>query len=355
MRLLIVIGAGASYDSWPPFAGDGDFKDHIPVANRLFAPWAKQNMILREYDLMGLAAALRRKELLAAKDFDIEAELGQISANANKRGDLNSLLDLYKARFYLHRLVRDYTNETNNVTQKHTVYVDMLHQIKNWIDESPQQRFVDIVVFNYDTLIEDAMKQVYSHDWDLKAGHASIAHYYVHKNVRIFKPHGSINWGRQLEDNDPSYELPTTAFKHFNSVSLTEKFDLVDPNVFTNGSISKKFVPAIAIPFKDKYSFQECPPYMFEAMKAAIKSADKLLTLGWKGADQHFTKLIKDTNNTIDEAIVISPSGETQLGDTLPSEIIKSVESTFRHFVSESNALELLLNNLDSSKVNIAE
>jgi hypothetical protein len=82
---------------------------------------------------------------------------------------------------------------------------------------------------------------------------------------------------------------------------------------------------------------------MFDAMVTAVKSANKLITLGWKGADEHFTKLLESENDGIDGVTVVSPSGDTNLVTVFDSEIIDKIESKFSYFVGESDGLVNLL------------
>lgn len=350
MHLLIVIGAGASYDCWPkhvPRAHDHE-NWRLPLANQLFSPLHHQNILLDEYNLMGIASPLRSKYNTLGDKFDVEAELARISKTATERSDTNTFLSLFKTRFYLQNLIRTLTLTTLENTHAHTVYVDLLTQLKDWIDESPDSRFVDIVIFNYDNLVEKAMDNVYSVDWRLKNEDNQLTAYYSGKNLRIYKPHGSINWGREIlkGDNQYSYSNNNEAFREFDQLELTHSFQNIDPNIFLHGA-SRNFVPAIAVPFKEKAGFDECPQEMQMKMLEAVNNADKMITLGWKGADKNFTNLLT-TNTKINEVYIVSPHASTNLDSIFSEEILKPIESTFGYFVSETPALEGILKGFDN-------
>ena len=170
MHLLIVIGAGASHDCWlehiPKPIDHEDLR--LPLANLLFSHIPYQNTYLQKYNLMGLAGTLRNKARMQGQTYDVEVELATIYNEANTRKDYNGLQNLFKARFYLHSLITNLTQLTLEHTYSHTVYVDLLNKLKDWIDQSPSTRFVDIVVFNYDNLLEKAMENVYNYDWQSK-------------------------------------------------------------------------------------------------------------------------------------------------------------------------------------------
>lgn len=349
MHVLIVIGAGASFDSWPKHvARPHDYESgRLPLANTLFSPLPTQDSFLDKYDLMGLASSLRLKAGVQGDKFDVEAELAKISDTANERTDSNTIQNLFKARFYLHGVISTLTQRTLAHTHSHTVYVDLLTKLKDWIDSSPLSRFVDIVVFNYDDLIEKAMANVYNYDWFSKSRNTPLNAYYSGKNLRLYKPHGSINWGREILKNENHffYTDINQAFENFNEIEIMHSFQFISLEAFT-GLNEKNYIPAIAVPFKNKTNFEECPQMMQEKMLEAIKNADKIVTLGWKGTDKHFTDLLT-TNTKIDEVYIVSPQADTLLGNIFPAEKIKPIESTFSYFVSETIILEEMLKTFD--------
>ncbi len=51
-------------------------------------------------------------------------------------------------------------------------------------------------------------------------------------------------------------------------------------------------VPAIAIPVKEKTSF-ECPPAHLLVLKGHLEETDRLLIIGWRGRDRHFVRLLE--------------------------------------------------------------
>jgi hypothetical protein len=351
MRVLIVIGAGASYDSWPDHIAPQILKRDdlkIPLANDLFAPLPTQNKILSEYNLMGLAGYLRSQARSQGRGFNVEAELADINNSSIAQNDLNDRLNLFKARFYIHRLIVEQTEQTLNYTSSHTIYIDLLNKLRRWINEKPESRFIDIVSFNYDDLLERAMQNVYGHDWQQKMS-TPLTAYYGGRNLKIYKPHGSINWARSIVKKDGgsySYSAISSAFENFNGVRLGDEFIYVQSNHFIRHNSMKEHVPAIAIPFREKTDFQECPQDMFSNMLTAVEGADKLITIGWRGADAHFTKLL-EKNRKINEVHVVSRSGSTKLDELYSGGRIRKWESTFSHFTA-SPTLESILANIES-------
>jgi len=353
MNVLIVVGAGASYDCWakhvpkPP-----DYNNYrLPLAKELFYHYPQQSLLIQEYDLLDIASQLRSKANSLGDKFDIEDELLKISKRANKINDINTLHSLFKTRFYLQRLITSLTLSTINRTYGHTDYIDLIRKLKYWIEDAPedQDRIVDIVNFNYDTLLETAIENHYSVDWRLKNEENQMSAYYRGRNLRIYKPHGSINWGRVVQKNGGNkfnYLNQITAFKDFNNLTIQNIFRYMNPENFYDNHIPKDVIPAIAIPFKEKTTFDECPQFMLEAMVEAINNADYIITLGWKGAEKNFTKLLLTNGKKIKAVYVVSPSAETNLSTIFPEGKIQKIESTFSYFVSQTVTLEAILKKL---------
>jgi hypothetical protein len=87
---------------------------------------------------------------------------------------------------------------------------------------------------------------------------------------------------------------------------------------------------------------------MQHEMLNAVNNADKIITLGWKGSDEHFTKLLS-ANKNIDEVFVVSPKANTHLDSIFAAEMIKPYKSDASFFVSETPTLEGLLTSFDKS------
>ncbi|QQS44388.1 SIR2 family protein [Candidatus Roizmanbacteria bacterium] len=341
MRVLVVIGAGASYDAWPKHVYNYNGQ-RLPLANELFAPLAIQNHYLQQYNLMGLAAKLRLLADSKKHDFDIEKELAEIFDTAKERNDPNDLQNLFKARFYIHSLILALTQETLKRTNGHTNYVTLLYKLKDWINEYPSDRFVDIVVFNYDSLIEHAMTNVYGYDWFHKTSDQPLTAYYRGNNLRIYKPHGSINWGNEIHKSEKPYIYwnQEEVFQSFIDIKPLSSICVIDPANISR-RIQKSYIPAIAIPYKNKQHFDECPNEMKEEMIEATLKANKLITIGWKGSDENYTSILKK-NSHLTDIYVVSPNANTNLDEIFPS-IIRPIKSSFRDFINKTQQLEEIL------------
>lgn len=146
------------------------------------------------------------------------------------------------------------------------------------------------MTFNYDTLIEDAMSIHGLKFDDLEA--------YTNRDPRfaLYKLHGSVNWARlhyvgpdnraslrQLIERPEYLKEPQqgTGYRIWNNT----KSDLRE----------REFVglPAIAIPLRQKTTF-ECPQEHLAHLSEQLPRVRKILAIGWRGMEQHFTSLLKD-------------------------------------------------------------
>lgn len=343
MRLLIVIGAGASFDCWTP--EHPNIKEiKIPLAKDLFSLIDPQEKLLNHYKLMGLADEIKEVLDRSGKDsIDLEKELETINDRALVRKDEDMLLALFNARFYLQNLIYDLRTRTLELTQERTAYVTLLRKLKDWIYEQPGERNVEIVTFNYDDLLEEAMNHVYLKTWSTKTGADPLEGYYKGKFLRIYRPHGSIAWGRRI-DSYPTYyyDEAKQLVKRFGRFKLSNEFVPADPTWFSPGSgKSKDFVPAVAIPFKTKDTFDECPPAMQKQMEKTVENADILITIGWKGADDNLVSLLKK-NKKIKSVYIVSPSGDTELSH-LPKHSYNIGFSDFVYNVKPTQSLDHFL------------
>jgi hypothetical protein len=72
-----------------------------------------------------------------------------------------------------------------------TNYATFLREIERWRSEFNEK--VCLVTFNYDTMLEDAAHQV------LRLDLQSLPSYITCPDYKVIKPHGSVNWGREVD------------------------------------------------------------------------------------------------------------------------------------------------------------
>src|SRR5437660_3102231 len=145
---------------------------------------------------------------------------------------------------------------------------------------------VCLATFNYDTLLEDALR-----DFDLPI--TSIDDYTKkHPFYRVFKLHGSINWTRDIEIQTPIENRLNTDTILRELIERAAEIRITDRYIFSGynpvGALEgKPAFPAIAIPVDTKRSF-ECPAEVLEGLVELLPRVSKLLIIGWRATEAHF-------------------------------------------------------------------
>jgi hypothetical protein len=200
-------------------------------------------------------------------------------------------------QFYLQRIVSECQAQWNERIKSHTPYRALLGQIHRQLKGEP----VCLVTFNYDTLLEEAFSS-------LDRRFESIDAYVSGDDYKIIKPHGSVNWVREITGKMPANPTdPLTVANRLISVAdglePSDSYYLIPERdrkqlgwILSYYSIPGKpgvqeVLPAIAIPLQRKREYA-CPKMHAQVLEECILRTDKLLIIGWKGAEENFLKLL---------------------------------------------------------------
>jgi hypothetical protein len=270
--LMVVFGAGASFDSsfdWHPDEVRRD--DRPPLANDLFH---ERYRGFREQfqQFQGVIG-----ELVPRPGRSIEEALQRLQADGNTNS--TRLMQVTAVRYYLQAMLASVTGTWLAATGGHTVYNNLLEQIQQ---HRKRDEPVCLVTFNYDTLIEDALKRQLGMTCDV------IADYVSHPHFKLFKLHGSTNWGRHINSAPARLRGQWTAE---DVIAARESFSVSDDYFTYSGYIGSQLFPAIAIPVTDKQDF-ECPVQHIGVLKEMIPKVRRILTVGWRGTETHFLRLL---------------------------------------------------------------
>lgn len=332
---MVVFGAGASYDSSPDYPpteqdvhssieGGGFYLRGVrpPLANQLFE--------LRPIFASAAQKIPKCRLILGqlrdmSSDMSVEQELERLRERSlNYPEGRRQLLSI---QFYLQWTIGECQSEWNRRTYSHTTYQGLLGQI----DRRLKGEQVCLVTFNYDTLIEEAFVS-------LGKGFRSLDDYISKDDYKIIKPHGSVNWARELTepkeaDKLDHLQMANDLIAQAETLQASNKYHQIpDSDRSPNGQwiVSHMLIPgkpghqavlpAIAIPLEKKTEY-ECPPGHVQALEQCISKTDKLLIIGWKAAEEHFVKLLaKGLSKEIPKMIVSSGRDSAgRIKDTLQS------------------------------------
>jgi len=298
--LMVIFGAGASYDSAPDFpppqpqAGQQNFGLPPPPPNpreiwrppltpRLFLDSNGEfGAIVRNYPkLLPILPHLRRP----SSGRSVEEELEARQAEAN--GDAERKRQLFSIRYYLHDLLLKVSTEWLKQTSDLTNYVMLLDQIRHL---STGNDAVCLVTFNYDGLLDRAMRS-----FNYKT--VPLEHCFeAHPTLKLFKPHGSVEWARFV-DAPPNTRLGVDQLiEQADSIKLSDEYLLANASdPVSIHSFGRPIVPAIAIPVQTKTEDTfEWPAHHRAYLEQLLPSVTKILIIGWQAKEAHFLKLLRE-------------------------------------------------------------
>lgn len=296
--LMVIFGAGASYDSCatyrprmpapplsPPEAASAEYH-RPPLANSLFDN--------RDTFIHALDAFPQCKDIVPfLRDVSIRQGAPSVESTLQRvqeETDPRRQQTLAAVQCYLYEAIRMCQERWSALTGGVSNYLTLLRGIEE--THSRAER-VSLVTFNYDTLLEDAMA---------RRGHkiAAFEDYVGGESVfRMFKLHGSINWAREAD-----YDLPSglnlahgpSVLQHLvenaDHIHISDRFVFGNPTVNSRNA-NRPWFPAIAIPVERKSQF-ECPPIILNELKEVLPSVTSILVIGWRAKEEHFLNLLND-------------------------------------------------------------
>jgi hypothetical protein len=303
--LMVIFGAGASYDSSPDFPPpqpqEGPGNQTIPAApqnppnsREFWRPPLANQLFLDSHGAFGDIVANYRKLLpilphlrRPSNGRSVEEELESFQEEANKDPEVTR--QLYSVRYYLHDLLLHVTNKWLQQTSNVTNYVTLLNQIRR--PDTPAEP-ICLVTFNYDLLLDRALL---SFDYKPQDPEKQFA---AHQTFKLFKPHGSVDWARLVDFQlSPTSRLqPEQLIEHANNIVPTGKLvvaNATDPHQIFN--FEKPIVPAIAIPVQTKTEDTfEWPKSHRTYLESLIPQVTKILIIGWQAREAHFLQLLRD-------------------------------------------------------------
>jgi len=159
-------------------------------------------------------------------------------------------------------------------------------------------------------MIEDALLSV-----EVTINH--IADYVGYDSFKLFKLHGSADWGREVAtvmeniDKLDAWGMARELIRKTNNIMLSNRFQLVRSHPIAKvGDVA--LFPAIAIPVETKRDF-ECPIDHLDCLRKNIESVKKILVVGWRATEQHFIRIMKENiRNEIEIQVVSGSESESR-------------------------------------------
>ena len=283
--LLVIFGAGASYDSVPflsPAIGAGSNEEfRPPLAKDLFGP--------RPFFLNSMGNIPKMRPIVPwlaqpPGGRSVERVLQDLQEEATDYPERHC--QLAAVRYYLQLVLWGCDAQWNNFSQGVSNYTTLLDQIRRW--RKPQEQ-VCLVTFNYDRLLERAMTSV-------GVTINSISDYVEHDVFKVIKLHGSIHWAREVDSpvsslrERNSWDIANELIERVGELKVSDRYRLVSDHP-TAKTDEVALFPALAIPVESKRDF-ECPVEHVEALKSFLPKVSKILVIGWRATEEPFLQLL---------------------------------------------------------------
>jgi hypothetical protein len=333
--LLVILGAGASHDSINPNTVDlapytrprsvYDYKP--PLANGLFDNRPNFGEVLDEFhEAVGLVAHLRRRVQAGSS---VEQELEQVQS---EKTDARGRQELVAVKFYLQWTLWKCSDEWWKVGHGVTNYGELLRRLRIWAAKNSDEP-ICLVTFNYDTILErslDAVVGLRIESFDS----------YTQGAFKLFKLHGSVNWGHNLGFKGSFPNWPMAAH-HL----ISEAADAPEDNYVLLGSTSDVnmqghvTLPAIAIPVQQKAVF-ECPEPQLAQLRTLLPNTTQILALGWRATEQHFIALLRETlqRERVQRALIVAGEARDANSPKPGHEVISNLSGTIACKMDDANS-----------------
>lgn len=258
-------------------------------------------------------------------------------------------------RFYLRDLLWESSEAmlAAELTGGVTNYTELVSRCYRWARVT--EGHVCFVSFNYDFLLEQACA---NHGWLVID---DLGSYVAHHHASLLKPHGSVRW--QWTGGKVLYGTPDQV----DQLSI-EEGEPTNPQVLSlepvaipthrrpaDGLKDVQRWPALALPMRDKSDFV-WPPEQRARLVSFQGRVRRLLTIGWRALEPHFTPLLQPLVMTRSRAITVmgGPTGDDDamatrdslhLGDPQHRRRIEYqlIGTGFSRFLEDRRALDWLL------------
>ncbi len=218
--LMVVFGAGATYDSVPSYRPKSSSstveEKRPPLANELF-----ENRPLFIEAMSRFPKCLPIVPYLQKQNVEIEQVLEGLQAEAET--DSERYRQLAAIRYYLHFMLWECERDWKDVTKGVTNYKTLLDQIRHW--REPKKERVCLVTFNYDRMLEEVLPTV-------GVNIRGLPDYIASDDYQLIKLHGSVDWAREvdtttIENLTNPWQVAEELIERAADLNITDRYHLV--------------------------------------------------------------------------------------------------------------------------------
>lgn len=289
---LVILGAGASYDSYFWYRDQEVFKAwRPPLANEIFDTRPEFMNIIDSYpasqNIFNNFSTISDLEDYFQKRYEL----------INKHNSVEDEAQFINIRFFLQHLFYTISDKLNaaGFSNYHKL-VQLIHDYTVRTGED-----VLIVNFNYDLLLENTLRKFYFNSASTKYDIRD----YLGNKIKLVKPHGSCNWFRMFTNGAFRLRHGESLSDYFLSNKLThEKIDKLLGKEFYVAPYNASMLPGssnqmhylfpqVFVPLKEKDDF--CmPKEQIDYLMDYLPKVTDIMIIGWKGYEAHFNGILKE-------------------------------------------------------------
>jgi hypothetical protein len=311
--ILVIFGAGASYDSLPEYPpSESQQVMRPPLADQLF----EDRPIFRRARASFPAIQPIVPFLARRGGRSLEQQLQALAGEAAQYPD--RWRQLMAVRYYIQYILQQIEDPwLREVGAWTTNYKALLDELDRCV---PRDEIIGLVTFNYDRLIEEALR---SRGRKIDA----LDHYISDVRFKLFKLHGSIDWVRSTGVSAAGVASPANQWGAM--AAVTERapsiqlgaIRMVSLSIPTGMDSDELVAPAIAVPLEDKTTF-ECPEQHLDMLQAMLPSVTRILVVGWRATEQHFLRILAPA---IGQPVPVSLAcGSQQAGEDTAQNLLRA-------------------------------
>lgn len=301
--LLVIFGAGASYDSVPSYGVREVVDQRIPLTNGLFS-LRFRDLIKRFDPMLPIVPYLQVLEGATSVEQKLE-ELQEQSATYPERQR-----QLLAVRYYVQTAVWTVDVRWHKLAAGVTNYRTLLDELVRVVRPNDP---IPLVTFNYDRMLDWTLSEIGQRMVDLDD--------YTQHRVKLFKMHGSVNWGRRVQSpgllaTHQPFETMRRVLDNAEQLVLSNWYELIADQAPIHSVRGVAGVPALAIPLQRKQEFQ-LPERHHSELTRLLPMVTKILVIGWRATDAPFLELLSRGLANPVEILVVSPSTPADAGNRI--------------------------------------
>jgi hypothetical protein len=289
--LLVILGAGASYDSLSGFQAmapplSDQLANSSDLADSLLSVYPRARPVVSE-----LRRSLEDRDSSESSVRSLTLEQTLRIYRDRSKTNQETLKQLTAFRFFLRDLLYQSALQIRNSRGGINNYTRLISDVYQWALD--RDRTVCLVNFNYDPLLEWACSEEYRFNpskWSDYSGRGPIY---------LLKPHGSVLWSLEDQSVAPTPNgFPSTLIE-IGEPETTKGFELrtsgspID-SVSAGGNQKRVVYPGLAMPIDGNKDFlwpNDQEELLTEGMPNGVFG--KVLTIGWRGNEPHFVPLLR--------------------------------------------------------------